>query len=78
LVNGLNNLGINASDYHLQLSETTLIMMGLDIVSNAIQDLYFNLTQQTDTLNLSDLTNRGKQLDTLAAEIYTELLIHKR
>ena len=78
LINGLNTLGLSAGDYHLHLSETILNLIGLDTESDAIHDLYFNLTQQSETLDLTDITNREKQLTRLATEIYSELLKQKQ
>ena len=74
LINGLNTLGLSAGDYHLHLSETILNLIGLDTENDAIHDLYFNLTQQSETLDLTDITNREKQLTRLATKIYSELL----
>ena len=78
LINGLNTLGLSAGDYHLHLSETILNLIGLDIENDAIHDLYFSLTQQSETLDLTDITNREKQLTRLATEIYSELLKQKQ
>jgi hypothetical protein len=78
LINGLNMLGLSAGDYHLHLSETILNLIGLDTENDAIHDLYFNLTQQSETLDLTDITNREKQLTRLATEIYSELLKQKQ
>jgi hypothetical protein len=78
LINGLNTLGLSAGDYHLHLSETILNLIGLDTENDAINNLYFNLTQQSETLDLTDITNREKQLIQLATEIYSELLKQKQ
>jgi hypothetical protein len=78
LISGLNTLGLSAGDYHLHLSETILNLIGLDTENDAIHDLYFNLTQQSETLDLTDITNREKQLTRLATEIYSELLKQKQ
>ena len=78
LINGLNTLALSAGDYHLHLSETILNLIGLDTENDAIHDLYFNLTQQSETLDLTDITNREKQLTRLATEIYSELLKQKQ
>ncbi len=78
LISGLNNLGLSASDFHLGLSETILTLMELDSENDSIQDAYFNLTQQCSLLDLSDLANRGSQLDKLANNIYTALLKYKQ
>lgn len=78
LINGLNTLGLSAGDYHLHLSETILNLIGLDTENDAIHDLYINLTQQSESLDLTDITNREKQLTRLATEIYSELLKQKQ
>lgn len=78
LVNGLNTLGLGAGDYHLHLSETILNLIGLDTANDSILNLYFNLTQQSQFLDLTDIANREKQLTQLASEIYSELLKQKQ
>lgn len=77
LVSGLTDLGLCAGDYHLNLSETILNLLGLEREDDAINDLYFNLTQQSSTLNLSDIATREQRLTELAMQIYTELLRRK-
>lgn len=74
LVSGLTDLGLCAGDDHLNLSETILNLLGLETEDDAMHDLYFNLTQQSNTLNLSDIATREQQLTELAMQIYTELL----
>lgn len=73
LVSGLNNLGLSAGDYHLQLSETILTMIGLDTEDDSIHDLYFQLTQQSESLDLSNISTREQQLNSMAQSIYSEL-----
>lgn len=73
LVSGLTDLGLCAGDYHLNLSETILNLLGLETEDDAIHDLYFNLTQQSNTLNLSDIATRDQQLTALASKIYSQL-----
>jgi hypothetical protein len=73
LVVGLNNLGLSAGDYHLQLSETILTMIGLDTEDDSIHDLYFQLTQQSESLDLSNISTREQQLNKMAQSIYSEL-----
>ena len=74
LISGLNDLGLNASDYHLGLSEKILVLMGLDVDNYAVHDLYIKLTQECTFLDLSNITERDKHLNQLAMGIYTELL----
>ncbi len=57
-----------------KLSKNILNLMGLYAESDAIHDLYLQLTQQSSTLNLSDIVHREKQLTQFATEIYSELL----
>ena len=73
LVAGLNNLGLSAGDYHLQLSETILTMIGLDTEDDSINDLYFQLTQQSESIDLSNIGTREQQLNKMAQSIYSEL-----
>jgi hypothetical protein len=78
LINGLNTLGLGAGDYHLHLSETILNLIGLDTENDTILNLYYNLTRQSETLDLTNITQREKQLTQLATEIYSELLKQKQ
>ena len=73
LVSGLTDLGLCAGDYHLQLSETILTMIGLDTEDDSIHDLYFQLTQQSESLDLSNIGTREEQLNKMAQSIYSEL-----
>ena len=73
LVNGLTNLGLCAGDYHLHLSETILDLMGLPIEENLVHDVYFQLTQQSEQLDMTNISGRNKQLTQLAENIYNEL-----
>ncbi len=77
LVSGLTDLGLCAGDYHLNLSETILNLIGLETEDDAVHDLYFNLTQKSNTLNFSDIATREQQLTKLATQIYIELLRRK-
>jgi hypothetical protein len=74
LVSGLTDLGLGTGDYHLNLSETILTLLGRETENDAIHDLYFNLTQQCTALNLTDIATRDQQLTLLATEIYSQLL----
>lgn len=74
LVNGLSNIGLCPGDFHLNLSDTILNLLGLETEDDAIQDVYFSLTQKSDSLDLADIPNREKCLTILATEIYTKLL----
>jgi hypothetical protein len=78
LINGLNTLGLGAGDYHLHLSETILNLIGLDTENDTILNLYYNLTRQSETLDLTNITQLEKQLTQLATEIYSELLKQKQ
>jgi hypothetical protein len=73
LVSGLTDLGLCAGDYHLNLSETILTLLGLETEDDAIHDLYFNLTQQSNNLDLSDIATRDQQLTALTTKVYNQL-----
>ena len=76
LINGLTSLGLCASGYHLHLSETILDLMGLPTDKDSIYDIYFRLTQQSEQLDLTNISSRDKQLTQLAEYIYLELSKH--
>jgi hypothetical protein len=52
-------------------------LMGLDTDTDAVHDLYFNLTQQSTGLDLTNFINRRERVNKLALEIYSTLLKYK-
>jgi hypothetical protein len=76
LVNGLNQLGLCASDYHLHLSETIFSLMGIDSSADddKLLDYYIQLSSAIQSVNLSDITGRDAIAEKLARAIYSELL----
>ncbi|HEY9009340.1 MAG TPA: hypothetical protein VIM75_24555 [Ohtaekwangia sp.] len=79
LVSGLNRLGLNASDYHLHLSETIFRLMGIDTYAEdeKLQDRYIELTSTVEHVDLTKITGRTIMLDTLVRNIYNELFRRK-
>jgi hypothetical protein len=74
LVNGLNQLGLCAGDYHLNLSETIFGLMGIDGAdSDKLLDYYINLTSASQDIDLSNIAERGAALENLAYSIYSNL-----
>lgn len=76
LVNGLNQLGLSAGDYHLNLSETIFNLMGIDGATDdndKLLDYYINLTSASQGIDLSNIAGRGTALEDLAQSIYREL-----
>ncbi len=75
LVNGLNQLGLSAGDYHLNLSGTIFSLMGIVGAANndKLLDYYINLTSASQHIDLSNIAERGAALENLAYSIYREL-----
>ena len=79
LVNGLNQLGLSAGDYHLHLSETIFNLMGIDGAEDddKLLDSFIELTSAAQNVDLTDIPGRNATLDRLAHSIYTDLLRRK-
>lgn len=69
LVNSLNEIGLNADDYFLHLSDTIFELVGIDdSKSNAfIFETYLDLTEKAKYINIS---NGHNSLDCLSEEFY--------
>ncbi|SKC40778.1 hypothetical protein [Ohtaekwangia koreensis] len=76
LVNGLNQLGLCASDYHLHLSETIFSLMGIDETpdNDKLLDYYIQLSSAVQRVDLSDITGSDAVVEKLARTIHSELL----
>jgi hypothetical protein len=76
LVNGLNQLGLCASDYHLHLSETIFNLIGIDGAAedDKLLDHYIQLSSAVQSVDLSDITGRDAVVEKLVRTIYGELL----
>ena len=72
LVLGLNELGLNASDYFLNLSETIFKLMKFSN-SKAEEKVYEHYLELTKRAKHIDITESRNNLNGLAYEIYTEL-----
>lgn len=73
LIYSLGDLGINAEDYLLNISEIVFELMGIED-ENQIEELTFQYTelmQKAKKINISELNNSSQKL---ANEIYCKLL----
>jgi hypothetical protein len=70
LVSGLDNLGLEADHYYLQLSETILMLMGISEKDEETFNEYLRLCEKVKELNI--ILN-PERLDQLAIEIYNML-----
>ena len=76
LVLGLNELGVNASDYFLNLSDTIFKLMKFSD-SKAEEKIYEHYLKLTKKAKHIDITESRNNLNSLAHEIYKELRILK-
>lgn len=76
LLLGLDALGLRATDYYLNISDTIFSLMGFpeNSDSDRVYELYLDLAKKAKFLNISESEN---QLDQLAQEIYMELTVHR-
>lgn len=76
LINGLNSIGLNSDGYLLHLSETIfkLIGIGNDEEGQKVFKWYWNFRQNVNSIDISE---SSKSLDSLALEIYLELLLER-
>jgi hypothetical protein len=72
LVLGLNELGLNASDYFLNLSDTIFKLMKFSD-SKAEEKIYEHYLELTKRVKYIDITESRNTLNSLAHEIYVEL-----
>lgn len=69
LVNGLNALGVDASNYYLHLCQTIFCIIGFE--DNAQTEVIYEHYQAlTKKANKIDITSSAMELDALAEEIY--------
>lgn len=76
LVNSLGEMGLNADDYLLNLSDTIFKLVGIDdkISNEFIFENYLDLAKRSQYINISQGHN---SLDNLVEEIYSYLLNEK-
>lgn len=76
LVNGLNEIGLNADNYSLHLSDTIFNLMGFedDEETETIFERYMELAKRSMFI---DISQSHKPMDDLALQIYTEILSRK-
>ncbi|MES2780515.1 MAG: hypothetical protein V4651_11515 [Bacteroidota bacterium] len=73
LVLGLNEMGLNAGDYFLNLSSTVFKLIGFEdnAKTEEVFERYMELTQRTRFI---DISQSHKPIEDLAMVIYTEML----
>lgn len=76
LINGLNQVGLNADKYTLDLSDTIFSLMGFkdNEETEIIYKHYLELSKQA---TLIDISNSNKSMEVLARQIYNEILPRK-
>jgi len=76
LVYGLTDLGIDASDYFLNLSDTIFKLMKFSDTKaeEKIYEHYLKLTKKAKDINIAESRNN---LNSLTYEIYAELILLK-
>lgn len=76
LVSALNDLGLNAGGYFLDLSDTIFNLMHFpnNKKGDSVYEHYLKLTQQVKHINI---INSPDQLQQLAHQIYAELMVLK-
>ncbi len=77
LVNALNDIGLNADYYFLNLSETIFKLMGFDTSSFETDTIYEHYLYLSESAKQIDISKSRQQFDQLALEIYNELLLRK-
>jgi hypothetical protein len=73
LVYGLGDIGLNADEYLLHLSDTVFQLMGLDNTD----ELTEQYIQFTCPIKEIDIFDRNGTLEKFATEIYNKLLLQK-
>jgi hypothetical protein len=73
LVYGLGDIGLNADEYLLHLSDTVFKLMGLDS-TDQLTEHYLELTQRIKDIDIFD---HAGTLEHLATDIYRKLLLQK-
>ena len=77
LVNGLNSLGLNASNYSISIGDTIFALMGFknnDMNDLIFENVYLAISEKVKYIDFSDSM---EELEKLSEEIYTELLFAK-
>ena len=72
LLYGLEKLGINMDQHHLQLLDIVGALLEVDLSSNEIYDAYMATIESAADLPIVSL---GKNLESLAADFYELLLV---
>lgn len=71
LVNGLNELGLDAGKYHTELNNIVFDLMGFDVQNDSLLEFYFNcLEEVAGVKDVEDMEAMGA----LARDIYERLV----
>jgi hypothetical protein len=76
LVNGLNEMGLNADPYCLHLSDAIFNIMGYE-ENEATEQIFERYMELSKRALFIDITHSNKPLDDLALQIYIELSTRK-
>ena len=71
LINGLNQLGLNADDYYLHLSDTIFKMIG---IPDENEEFYHVYLEWCTRISQTEVLRDQKLLDEYAREIYKVLM----
>lgn len=73
LINGLNNLGLNAGMYYLNLSDTIFVLLGITENKEGEKLFEHYLMLRNEAVAILDLKTYPQALNDLANEIYQKL-----
>lgn len=76
LVNGLNEMGLNADNYFLHLSDTIFSLMGYED-NDETEQIFERYMELSKRAMFIDISQSHKPLDDLAFQIYIELSTRK-
>jgi hypothetical protein len=76
LVNSLNEMGLNADNYFLHLSDTIFNLMGYDD-NEETEQIFKRYIELSKRAMFIDISQSNKPLDDLALQIYIELSTRK-
>ena len=77
LIDGLNDLGMEADHYHLYLSEIIFDLIGFKIDNTTFDRVYGYYDKLTKGANTIDIKKRDGSMDKLAKGVYNELYLLK-
>ena len=77
LINGLNEMGLNADNYFLHLSDTIFNLMEFED-NEETEQIFERYMELTGRVNFIDISKSHNSLDDLASQIYNELSTRKK